>query len=171
VVERGRRLPRRPAPLALRIAVFGLAGLMLASTGGLVVAHLRPGLIATPSRSLASGTAGNHPAKVKSPSSTSSPTTTSPPVLAGASAGAPVLSSLEPAAGTAGEQVTVVGRALFSADGTIIATFDGAAVPTRCPSEQRCIITVPPPPRGATSVVVKLRTPSGTSNPVTFRYS
>jgi hypothetical protein len=55
-----------------------------------------------------------------------------------------------------------------SADGTIVATFDSHAAPTSCPSEQRCLVTVPPGSPG--SVVVWLRTESGVSNSRTFDY-
>ena len=156
------RTPRRPAPLLLRVAVLGLAGLTLASVGGLVAAHVRPGLVPAPG--VASGSHASHT------SATSTTSTTTTLAGAGSTAGGPVISSLEPPSGHAGDQVTVAGSRLYSADGTIVVTFDGNPAPTHCPSEERCIVTVPPPPRGSTSAVVRLETPTGLSNTETFVY-
>ena len=52
----------------------------------------------------------------------------------------------------------------------MVVTFDAKPTTTRCPSEQQCVVTVPPPPAGATSAEVRVRTSAGTSNALTFRY-
>jgi hypothetical protein len=161
----GREL-RRPAPLPLRIAVFTLAGVVVASLGGLAAAHLRPGILPPAGRG---GTASPSKSTSSSRPQSSAPTT-STTLAVGSGSGAPVLASLAPSTGHPGQQITILGSGFFSTNGTIVVTFGGVVVPTRCPTEQRCVVTVPPPPRGATSVAVQLRTSTGTSNARTFSY-
>lgn len=155
--------PREGAPLVLRIVVLGLAGVVTASLGALAAAHLHPGLIsATPTVPGASATQRHHS------SSTTTTTTTAVPVLRPGAP--PVLVSLEPATGHAGEQVVVVGSGLVSANGIITATFSGTETGVRCPSEQRCIVTVPPLRKGTTAASVQIATSSGVSNSRIFTY-
>jgi len=78
------------------------------------------------------------------------------------------LAALSPAAASAGASVTISGTGFIGTNGYVAATFNGRVVPTRCPSEERCIATVPAGLSG--SVTVRLQTASGRSNGLTFRY-
>jgi hypothetical protein len=98
----------------------------------------------------------------------SSTTTGAPPAPAGAG---PTLSTISPDAGTPGQTVTIQGNGLMSSDGLIVVTFGVQTAPTHCPSQAGCVVTVPPPPPGQPSVPVQVRTSSGVSNALTFRYS
>jgi IPT/TIG domain len=82
------------------------------------------------------------------------------------------LFSISPAAGTPGQVVTLTGKGFFSHNGLIAVTFGSAQAPVRCPSETVCRVTVParPAKTSSRSVVVTLKTESGTSNRVTFSY-
>ncbi len=102
--------------------------------------------------------------RTTSPTKPNTTTTTRP----ASSTHGPVLSSLEPDTGAAGETVILSGTAFTSANGTIVATFDSRPAPTRCPSEGRCLVTVPAGLKG--SVEVRLQTESGSSNPLVFHY-
>ncbi|MDA8268568.1 MAG: IPT/TIG domain-containing protein [Actinomycetota bacterium] len=84
-----------------------------------------------------------------------------------------MISALSPSSGVAGETVTVTGQDFFSADGRIVVRFGGVVVPTRCPDQSTCVVTVPaavvagaPPP----AVAVTLTTDAGMSNALAFRY-
>ncbi len=113
------------------------------------------------------------PTTPTSPPSTSAPvpalpsTTVPPGVVA---SGAPVLRTLDPSSGTAGQVVTISGTNLFSANGQVQATFDGQQAPTSCPTETSCSVIVPALPGGPHTVVVTVSTESGTSNALTFSY-
>lgn len=115
------------------------------------------------------GTPG--PRRVPTTTTTTLPgraTTTS--ALLSAPGGAPVISVLDPAAGSPGEGIEVAGTNFLSSNGQIVATFDGRVAPTRCPVQNTCTVTVPPP-IGSPTVQVTITTPSGTSNAMTFTYS
>ncbi len=101
------------------------------------------------------------------PTTTSTTTTTTLPSTPGA---APVISSLTPSSGTAGQGIQVAGANFMSSNGQIVATFNGQVAPTSCPAQNTCSITVPPPPPGSQSAQVTITTASGTSNAVTFTY-
>ena len=103
-------------------------------------------------------------------SRTTSPTraNTTPTTSPVSSTHGPVLSSLEPDTGAAGETVTLSGSAITSANGTIVATFDSRPAPTRCPSPDRCLVTVPAGLKG--SVEVRLQTELGSTNALVFHY-
>ncbi len=123
----------------------------------------------TPSvpRSSARGTKGGHSASGTSARTTtttapSTPTPTGP-------VGAPVISSLSPSNGSAGEGVQITGANFLSSDGQIVATFNGQVAPTSCTAENTCTVTVPPP-SGSSPARVSITTASGTSNAVTFTY-
>ena len=114
----------------------------------------------------AAGTTGpSHSTSTSRPTSTT--TTTTVPSTPGA---APVISSLTPSSGTAGQGIQVAGSNFMSSDGQIVATFNGQVAPTSCPAQNTCTITVPPPPPGSQSAEVMITTASGTSNAVTFTY-
>jgi hypothetical protein len=97
----------------------------------------------------------------------SHPTSTSTTVAA-APAGPPVISSLTPMGGTAGQTITVAGTNFLSSTGQILATFNGQVAATSCPAQNTCTVTVPP--STASSAQVVITTASGASNAVTFTY-
>jgi hypothetical protein len=101
-------------------------------------------------------------------SGTSKNTSTTTPIPA-TPGGSPVISSLTPSSGSAGQSLQVVGANFLSSSGQIVATFNGQVAPTSCPAENACTVTVPPSP-GEATVQVTITTASGTSNAVTFRY-
>ncbi len=67
-------------------------------------------------------------------------------------------------------QLVLVGSNFLSANGRILVTFDGVAAPTRCPSPERCLATVPPAREGARLAQVVVHTESGASNALAFHY-
>jgi hypothetical protein len=83
----------------------------------------------------------------------------------------PTLSAISPNVGQPGQTVAVQGNGLTSADGLVVVLFGGEVAPTHCPTQQGCTVTVPPPPAGQPSVPVQVKTASGVSNSLTFRYS
>ena len=114
----------------------------------------------------AAGTTGpSHSTSTSRPTSTT--TTTTVPSTPGA---APVISSLTPSSGTAGQGIQVAGANFMSSNGQIVATFNGQVAPTSCPAQDTCSVTVPPPTPGSQSAQVTITTASGTSNAVTFTY-
>jgi hypothetical protein len=110
------------------------------------------------------------------PGATSPTTSTSTTTATVATGGQPVLTSLDPAAGTPSESIVISGRGFLSPDGQIVARFDGQVVPTRCPVPTSCTVTVPAlpaaPPTTASPVTaaVTITTASGTSNALAFTY-
>ena len=99
---------------------------------------------------------------------TSTPTTSTSTTVAVAPAGPPVISSLSPASGSAGQSVTVSGANFLSTSGQIVATFNGQVAPTSCPAQNTCTVTVPP--SSAPSAQVVITTAGGASNAQTFTY-
>jgi hypothetical protein len=95
-------------------------------------------------------------------------TNTSTTVVA-APGGPPVISSLSPSSGSAGQGIQVAGANFLSTSGQIVATFNGQVAPTSCPAQNSCTITVPASTSPSAQVVIT--TASGTSNAVTFTYS
>jgi hypothetical protein len=81
------------------------------------------------------------------------------------------LVSISPDAGVPGQSVAIQGAGFMSADGMIIVTFGVEVAPTQCPTQEGCVVTVPPGEPGQTSVPVQLKTAAGESNILTFRYS
>jgi hypothetical protein len=79
-----------------------------------------------------------------------------------------VLSALSPGSGTAVQQITLSGSGFIGVNGYIAATFDGVVVPTRCPTEQTCLVTTPA--SGSGEATVRLRTSTGESNSLLFHY-
>ncbi len=158
---------RRSSRFLIAIAVVALAGVVvgvtLSNSGPTKPKHVAaapPGRGQSTRRS--STTTRTGPTTV--PTRRSTTTTTSP----ASSIKGPVLSSLEPDTGAAGQTLILSGMGITSANGTIVATFDSRPAPTRCPSEQRCLVTVPAGLKG--SVNVRLQTESGRSNALTFHY-
>jgi len=143
--------PRRRYRHVMSAAVIALVGTTIGLT-------LSGSLSTHPSRAI-----GQKVRRATSASKKAPPTITSTPK----SASVPTMYSLTPAVGSAGETVTVSGSGFLSANGSIVATFGSQIAPTSCPTENQCFVTVPP---GSNSAVVRIRTESGTSNPLTFRY-
>jgi IPT/TIG domain len=110
---------------------------------------------------------GHHPAP--NPPATSSSTTTST-TIAATPGGPPVIDSLSPSSGAAGQTVTITGANFLSSDGHIVAAFNGQVAPTSCPAQDTCTVTVPPS-NGAPSAQVTVTTASGASNAVPFTYN
>jgi hypothetical protein len=77
---------------------------------------------------------------------------------------------MSPSDGTAGQVVAISGTNLISADGVILARFNGAAAQTRCPARTSCTVTVPDLSSPASTVSVTVTTAAGTSNALTFAY-
>jgi hypothetical protein len=158
---RNRHQRRRPAPLALRLCVGLLTVVATASIAGLVAIHERPvwfvGLRETSSPILAT-LARQHASRS---STTASPGSTTPLTI----------SAVVPSSGTSGQRVTIFGSDLAGPGGYVVATFDGSAVPTNCPSLERCDTVVPPKPSGANTMTVRLRTERGISNAISSRYT
>ena len=105
------------------------------------------------------------PATTPTTSTPASSTTT----VAVAPAGPPVISSLSPASGSAGQSVMVSGANFLSTSGQIVATFNGQVAPTSCPAQNTCTVTVPS--SNAPSAQVVITTAGGASNAETFTYS
>jgi hypothetical protein len=85
-----------------------------------------------------------------------------------APSGPPVISSLSPASGAAGQSITIAGSNFLSTSGQIVATFNGQVAPTSCPAQNTCTVTVPP--STASSAQVVITTAGGSSNAMTFTY-
>jgi hypothetical protein len=109
---------------------------------------------------------GHHTPRGTSGTSTTTSTTT--PLLA-APGGPPVIGSLTPSSGSAGQSVRVTGAGFLSSSGQIVARFNGQVAATSCPAQNTCTVTVPPP-SGDRSALVTITTADGTSNAVTFAY-
>jgi hypothetical protein len=165
VPANGGRGGRAPAPTPVRVVVVVLAVVGGVSIGALVAVVHRPGWFAALGNAAPSEAPTPHRAvRPTAPSSSTVPVTS--PL-----GDVPVLSAIAPTLGVAGATVTVVGTGFFSADHHVVVTFDGQVVPTSCPSEQRCVATVPPANSGASVAAVQVVTAVGTSNPLTFEYS
>jgi len=102
------------------------------------------------------------------PPSTVPPASTAPlPTIQGSD---PVLSSLTPSRGAAGQSLVISGANFLSANGDIIARFGGEVVPTRCFDQTSCSVTVPVLAGTQSVVPVTVTTVTGTSNALTFAY-
>jgi hypothetical protein len=96
--------------------------------------------------------------------------TTTSTSLTATPGGPPVIASLSPASGAAGQGIQVAGSNFLSSSGQIVASFNGQVTSTNCPAQDTCTVTVPPI-SGASSAQVTITTATGTSNAVTFTYS
>jgi hypothetical protein len=119
---------------------------------------------APPTKPNTASTGGSSGGGTTSPSTTP---TSAPPVEPG---GSPVLSTLEPSTGYAGQSVTVTGSNFLSPSGQITADVDGQVAPVTCPDQATCTVVVPADPGSAASVPVTITTDSGTSNSLVFTY-
>jgi len=162
----GVEVPRGEGPArALRLAVVTLLVLLVLSLGALVALAAQPTWFASlrsssgaPSNPAGSRHGGQRP---RAPHGTA---------LAPAQGTSAAISSIQPSSGSAGSTVAIVGRGMRSPNGAIVAHFGTEVAPTRCPSEERCLVTVPPAPHGSPMVPVRLQIGSGMSNALMFRY-
>jgi len=149
------------AVIAAAVAVVVLAvALILSLQGGST-------RVATPPVSTVAASGGGHH-HARNPPATSSTTTTST-TIAATPGGPPVIDSLSPSSGAAGQTITITGANFLSSDGHIVAAFNGQVAPTACPTQNTCTVTVPPS-NGAPSAQVTVSTASGASNAVLFTY-
>jgi hypothetical protein len=165
--------------LAVSVAVVAalvvVAGIALAvSAGGGGPQGAAPPAAAPTTGTHAGTSAAPHPAQHPKSNSqsggaagSSTTTSTAPPAAPG---GPPVIASLSPATGAAGQGVQVDGSNFLSSNGQIVATFNGQVAATSCPAANTCSVTVPPM-TGSPSVQVVITTATGASNAVTFNYS
>lgn len=153
--ERERRLGPSSG---LRRVVLALVGLCIAALGGMLALSVQPSWFAG-LRDGAQPDGALHRA---------APPGTSP---APGAPGAPVIASIRPARGRAGQTVSITGRGIVSGNGTIVALFGSTAAPTQCPTERGCRVVVPPlKATGSSSTFVRLQTAAGLSNAVRFQY-
>ncbi len=108
------------------------------------------------------------PAAVPAPSSTTTTTTAPSPLPTATPGGAPVLTTLQPSTGTAGQSVVVLGSGFLSPSGHIGASVDGQTASVSCPDQTTCTVTIPPQIPAGTAVPVVITTDGGLSNPLTF---
>jgi hypothetical protein len=152
--------------VAAFVVAAGIALAVSSGSGGPQVAAPPPSATAGPAAA-AHAPAASHPGHRGSGQVSPSRTTTS---VAPAAGGPPVISSITPNSGAAGQGIQVTGSNFLSSDGRIVATFNGQVAPTSCPAETTCTVTVPPM-TGVASAQVAITTATGTSNVVTFTYS
>jgi hypothetical protein len=98
---------------------------------------------------------------------TSAPSSIAPPVPGVP----PVLSTLEPSTGDAGQSVTVSGSNFLSPSGQITADVDGQAAPVACPSLETCSVVLPAVTGSPASAPVTSTTDTGTSNALLVTYA
>jgi hypothetical protein len=148
---------RAPAPLRWTVLALGTVTLLLLAA--LIIEQTSPGLFAS---------LRNAAGKPRVPHAATKPshkTSNSTPVSGGL-----VIDSLSPESGSPGSNITITGSGLFNSSGFVVATFNGRRTSTHCPTEQRCVAVVPPPPKGSTAVTVRIDAGSRTSNGLPFRY-
>ncbi|HEY6471414.1 MAG TPA: IPT/TIG domain-containing protein, partial [Acidimicrobiales bacterium] len=173
----GRNDPSRRRERWLVVAVAVVAALVVAAGIALAASQGKSGpQVAAPPTSSPSTThpSTHHAAAPRHSghqgSSGSSNTSTTAPAAPAVAGGPPVISSITPSSGAAGQGIQVAGANFLSSNGQITATFNGQVAPTSCPAQNTCTVTVPPS-TGATSAQIVITTASGTSNAVTFNYS
>jgi len=168
---------RRRAPLIAAVTAFvsvltvALVAASLASSG---TPKRTPPHVASHRAASATAPAPTIPPTAATVPSTAPPSTTPNTPAAPAvppSGGGPTLAAISPDAGSPGQTVTIQGSGLMSSDSLIVALFGAQTAPTHCPSQDECVVTVPPPPAGPPSVPVQVRTSGGVSNALMFRYS
>jgi len=123
----------------------------------------------TPASTSASTSVPTVPAtrRARVPRTGTSVPTTAPSTVGGP----PVLTALTPSSISNGGSVVVTGSGFLSPDGEIVADVAGQPVPTSCPNQSTCDITVPAPAAGQRgSVPVTVTTEAGTSNALELTY-
>ena len=176
------RRPRRAVAVmsaAVLMIVAALVGSMLAGGGAPPTTsrvHRSSATVTQPSSTVpatsttTATTATTVPAVVPTtPPSTIGTTTTVPaPLQAPGPVGAPVLASLQPSSGIAGQSVVVSGSGFLSPSGNISATVNGQTASVSCPDQTTCTLAIPPQTGPATTLPVVIVTDGGPSNPLTF---
>lgn len=186
--------PRQAGAALVRFAVACLSALLVVVVAGFVVVEVRPDWLAglrnavpapAPHFALRGGASGAHaPTSIPGAASgrdTPSKDAGSPPdggplgvapggVFAATGAEAPVVSSVQPSFGGPGATLALTGRHLFSSDGHIVVTVAGHRAGVRCPSQARCLVTVPDLGSAPLATSLSLRTDAGWSNTVAFAY-
>jgi hypothetical protein len=167
-VNQNERSQRRLLVAIVTVSVFIAVGLILLVS---LPNDSPPSRQASTGSHRTSGKAGTSPRPPAgaAPGTTTTTVTTSTPAAV-IPAGPPVIASIDPVTGSAGQSVQVNGTNFLSSNGRIVAMFNGDVVPTDCPTQNVCNVTVPPD-MGATSVRLTIKTASGTSNATTFTYS
>ena len=146
------------------VAVVALAVALIVSLSGGASHVAAPPVTSVPS----SGTVGHQAGRHGSSSVTTSTTSTS--TIAATPGGPPVIDSITPANGAAGQTISITGANFMSSDGQIVASFNGTVAATSCPAQNTCTVTVPPS-NGASSAQVTITTAAGASNAVPFAYT
>lgn len=120
-----------------------------------------------------SGTTAPPPATSSAPpAGTGTAPPASAPAAASAAGRAPVIASISPSSGTAGGTVTLTGNGFYSPSGTVVVLFGQVQAPVSCPSQQSCVVIVPPrSPATPAKEPVTIATDSGRSAPVKFTYT
>jgi IPT/TIG domain len=161
------------------MAVWIAAALVLVAAGALAVTLGTgtgggggPAALAPPRPGPTTTVASAHAARPRTTTpggtaATTTTTSTAPPVAA---SGPPVIASLSPASGTAGQGIQIAGSNFLSSSGQIVAMFNGQVAPTSCPAQNTCSVTVPPS-SGPGTAQVTVTTAGGTSNAMTFTYT
>jgi hypothetical protein len=156
--------PRAQSERRLMVALFATAALVAAVAISLVVVEAtrhQPSSNAPPATPARSTT--HHPRPGTGKVSTTLPTPTP--------GAAPVISSLSPSSGAAGQVITILGANFMSPSGHIGAHVGSHLANIACPAQSTCTVTVPPADPGApSSVSVTVTTDSGTSNAANFTY-
>lgn len=164
---------RRERWLGISVAVVAglvvLGGIALAVSAGGGGPQGAPPAAAPTAAAHATAPPAHHP-KAKGHGAGATSKTTTSTVPAATPGGPPVIASLSPASGAAGQGIQVDGSNFLSSNGQILATFNGQVAPTSCPAANTCTVTVPPM-SGSPSAKVIITTASGASNAVTFTYS
>ncbi len=104
------------------------------------------------------------------PAKPASPVTGAHPTLPAGNG--PALTAISPAAGVAGQEVTLSGRNLVSSNGVIVVRFGATQARVVCPTQTTCQATVPSQVFTGSSraTTVTLSTDRATSKPVVFTY-
>ena len=157
------------AVVAALVVVAGVALAYSAGGGGQQGAAPPPSTPATTAHSATPPASHNPPPKSHG-GGTGAPSTTTTTATPATPGGPPVIASLSPASGAAGQGIQVAGSNFLSSSGQIVASFNGQVTSTSCPAQNTCTVTVPPQ-SGSSSAQVTITTASGTSNAVIFTYS
>ncbi len=169
--RRGTRLVPAAIAAALVLVLVSVTLVLTEVAHGKSRASPRPAGVRTTTAGSATAPPSIHPTSV--PPSTVPPSTVSPASTAPSSTiqgSDPVLSSLTPSSGAAGQSLVISGANFLSANGDIIARFGGQVVPTRCFDQTSCSVTVPVLVGTQSVVPVTVTTVTGTSNALTFAY-
>ena len=161
--------------MRLVTAVIVVALVLIIVTATLVVSEVTLGGSRTAPRSVTTRTTTARPPLAPSSNqptpvapTTARPASTTP--TSSVEGSDPVLSSLTPSSGEAGQSVVISGANFLSANGQILVRFGGQVAPTRCSGPTSCSVTVPVLAGPPSAVPVTVTTVLGTSNALNFVY-